>query len=139
MGIDPISVGLELLDNVIDKVIPDRGEALRIKAEARKAEQAGELEKFKSRFSVMLAEAKSADPWTSRARPSFLYVMYLMILASIPMGVLSAFNPAMATQIANGMKAWLGAIPDALWATFAVGYSGYTVARSAWDKRNNKP
>ena len=86
-------------------------------------------------MSVMLAEAKSKDPWTSRARPSFMYVIYIMILFAIPMGILSAFNPEMAAQVAEGMKSWLSSIPDGLWATFGIGYTGYSVARS-WDKRN---
>ena len=98
-------------------------------------QQNGELKELETRMSAILAEAKSADPWTSRARPSFLYVIYLMILMAIPIGILSAFNPAMAIQIASGMRAWLASIPDALWATFGIGYTGYTVARSAWDKK----
>ena len=76
-----------------------------------------------------------ADPWTSRARPTFMYVIYLMILSAIPMGVVAAFDPTMATAIATGMQAWLAAIPDGLWATFGIGYSGYSVARSI-DKKN---
>ena len=135
MAFDPISAGLNLLDNVIDKVVPDKNEAMRIKAAARAADNAAELDKFKAKFSIMLAEAKSADPWTSRARPSFLYVMYLMILFAIPMGILSVFSPESATQIATGMESWLTAIPDGMWATFGIGYTGYTVARSKWDKK----
>ena len=80
-------------------------------------------------MSAILAEAKSDDPWTSRARPSFLYTIYLLILAAIPIGILSAFKPEMATQIASGMQAWLGAIPDTLWQVFGFGYLGYTGAR----------
>jgi hypothetical protein len=44
----------------------------------------------------------------------------------------------MATKIAEGLKAWLAAIPNELWAVFGIGYTGYTVARSAWDKKVNK-
>jgi hypothetical protein len=85
-------------------------------------------------MSVMLAEAQSKDPWTSRARPSFMYVMYILILCSIPMGVLSVFSPAAATTVAMGMKAWLAAIPDAMWGTFGTAYCGYTLSRS-WEKK----
>jgi len=92
--------------------------------------QEGELKELEVRMSAILAEARSKDPWTSRARPSFLYVMYVMILASIPMGVLAAFRPEAAQAVAAGMRAWLGAVPDALWVVFAVGYTGYTAARS---------
>jgi hypothetical protein len=31
-------------------------------------------------MAAVLAEAESPDPWTSRARPSFLYVMYVLLL-----------------------------------------------------------
>jgi len=98
-------------------------------------QQDGELKELQTRMSAIVAEANSNDPWTSRARPSFLYVIYLMILASIPMGILSAFEPAMAIAISEGMKAWLGAIPDSLWTLFGVGYTGYAAARTM-DKRS---
>jgi len=88
----------------------------------------------KTRISVMLAEASSTDKWTSRARPSFLYVIYILILMALPMGVVSAINPELAISIAKGMQAWLAAIPESLWAVFGVGYTGYTIARSVWDK-----
>lgn len=87
-----------------------------------------------ARLQVMIAEASSQDKWTSRARPSFMYVMYTMILASLPMGVLSAYDPSLAKGIAEGMQAWLKAVPTDLWYVFGIGYTGYTVARSKWDK-----
>ncbi len=51
-------------------------------------------------ISVALAEAQSSDKWTSRARPSFLYVMYTMILFAIPFGFLYAFRPEFAAKMA---------------------------------------
>lgn len=81
----------------------------------------------------MTAEAGSADPWTSRARPSFLYVMYALLLWSIPMGLIAAFRPQVAHDIAAGMTAYLNGIPEPLYALFGTGYLGYTVARS-WGK-----
>ncbi|ESP62818.1 hypothetical protein SMITH_199 [Smithella sp. ME-1] len=86
-----------------------------------------------TRLSVMVAEAASADKWTSRARPSFLYVMYVMILASIPMGIVYAVNPQTAANIITGVKTWLQAIPDSMWALMGVGYVGYVTSRS-YDK-----
>lgn len=135
MAFEPITAALEIGGKIIDKIFPDQESKQRAKIELAMMQQNGELKELETRMSAILAEAKSADPWTSRARPSFLYVIYLMILTAIPMGILSAFNPAMAIQIASGMQAWLASIPDALWATFGIGYTGYTVARSAWDKK----
>jgi hypothetical protein len=123
---------------LIDKLFPDK-----IKQESERAQalialsqmqQTGEIEMLKQSLSAILAEAQSTDPWTSRARPSFLYVIYVMILASIPMGVLHAVNPALATGIAEGMKAWLSAIPDELYVLFGAGYLGYAHYRTS-DKK----
>ena len=84
-------------------------------------------------MSAIIAEARSADPWTSRARPSFLYVMYALLLWSVPMGLIAAINPGMAQGIGQGMTAYLSGIPEELYALFGTGYLGYTAAR-AWGK-----
>lgn len=123
---------------LIDKLFPDKEKAQEMKMKLAEMEQQGELQELEVRMSAIIAEAKSADPWTSRARPTFMYVIYIMILASIPMGIVSALNPDMAKSIAEGMKAWLGSIPDGLWATFGIGYTGYSVARSIDKKSVNK-
>ena len=126
---------LDVGGKLIDKIWPDPAEREKAKAQLLQMQQNGELKELETRMSAILAEAQSKDPWTSRARPSFMYVMYTMILASIPMGVLHAFDPAMAVSIADGMKAWLSAIPQEMWMLFGVGYTSYTYARSK-DKQN---
>ena len=73
------------------------------------------------------------DPWTRRARPAFLYIMYTLLLWSIPIGLIAAVRPAAAAAIANGMAAYLNALPEPLYALFGTGYLGYTVARE-WGK-----
>lgn len=107
-------------------------DADRAEAKRRLMEQEGrrQLEEAAMQMSAILAEANSADPWTSRARPSFLYVMYLMILAAVPMGALAAWNPDIAQGMAEGMRAWLAAIPEPMWWLFGAGYTGYTAGRS---------
>ena len=115
---------------LVDKLIPDPAQKAAAQLELIKLNQSGELDMMKVQMSAILAEAQSPDPWTSRSRPSFLYVMYALILASIPMGILSAWHPDISSAIAEGMKAWLAAIPEALWTVFGVGYLGYTSARS---------
>ena len=121
---------LNLGGSLIDKLFPDKNEAARLKLELLKQQQEGQLKDVEQKMSVMLAEAQSKDPWTSRARPSFMYVMYALILFSIPMGILAAFNPDMASAIATGMKSWLSSLPEGLWVTFGVGYAGYTGFRT---------
>ncbi|WP_375422186.1 holin family protein [uncultured Sphingomonas sp.] len=119
--------------SIIDKVIPDPRARDAAKLELLKLDGAHELERAKAQMAAILAEAQSADPWTSRARPSFLYVMYVLLLWAIPMGLIAAIRPQTAQAIAAGMNAYLNGIPEPLYALFGTGYLGYTVARS-WGK-----
>ncbi|WP_324827968.1 holin family protein [Qipengyuania zhejiangensis] len=119
--------------SIIDKIIPDKEARARAKLELLALEGTHELKTIEARLSAIIAEAQSPDPWTSRARPSFLYVMYALILLSVPMGVIAAFDPIAAQAIGEGMTRYLGALPDALYALFGTGYLGYTAARQ-WGK-----
>ncbi len=119
--------------SLIDKIIPDPRARDAAKLELVKLQGSQEMEAVKTQMTAIIAEAQSADPWTSRARPSFLYVMYAMILWAIPMGLISAVRPDMAKGIAEGMNAYLSGIPESMWALFGTGYLGYTAARS-WGK-----
>ena len=121
------------LASIIDKAIPDKTAREKAKLELLQLEGTQELALIEERVKAIVAEAQSADPWTSRARPSFLYVMYVMILSAIPMGLLSAFDPHTAQAIGAGMTAYLNALPEPLYALFGTGYLGYTAARQ-WGK-----
>ena len=121
------------ITRLIDKVIVDPEARDRAKLELLKLDNSHELQTLQASLSAIIAEAGSPDPWTSRARPSFLYVMYAMILWALPMGVIAAFNPGMARAISSGINAYLAGIPEPLYALFGTGYLGYTAAR-AWGK-----
>ena len=121
------------LASIIDKIIPDKAARERAKIELIKLEGTHELDALKAQLSAIVAEAGSSDPWTSRARPSFLYVMYAIILWALPMGVIAAFRPDAARDIAAGMNTYLTGLPDPLYALFGTGYLGYTAARQ-WGK-----
>ena len=119
--------------SIIDKVIPDKAAREKAKLELIKLEGSQEMQQVEARLSAIIAEAQSTDPWTSRARPSFLYVMYAMILWALPMGLIAAFRPDAAHDIAAGMNAYLAGLPEPLYALFGTGYLGYTAARQ-WGK-----
>ena len=119
--------------SIIDKIIPDKEARAKAKLELLALEGTHEMKQIEARLSAIVAEAKSADPWTSRARPSFLYVMYAMILFALPMGVLAAFSPQAAQDIGSGITTYLRGLPEELYALFGTGYLGYTAARQ-WGK-----
>ncbi|WP_394652415.1 holin family protein [uncultured Sphingomonas sp.] len=118
---------------LLDKIIPDPKARDAAKLELLRLQGTQDMERAKAQMAAIVAEAQSADPWTSRARPSFLYVMYALLLWAIPMGLISAVRPEMAEAIAKGMNAYLNGIPEPLYALFGTGYLGYTVARE-WGK-----
>lgn len=129
---DPITIGsiFSIGSKIIDKLFPDPAEKAKAQLQLIQMQQAGELESVKTALSAIISESQSADPWTSRARPSFLYVVYILLLFSLPMGVISAFSADIATSIASGMKEWLAAIPGDIIELFKWVMLGYIGGRS---------
>ncbi len=133
--IDPITLSgiFGIGTKIIDKVLPDQEQKAKEKLELLQMQQSGELDELKIQLSAIIAEAQSADPWTSRARPSFLYVVYVLLLWSLPMGVLAIFKPEVATAFTAGFSAWMIAIPEPVLTLFGVVMTGYVAGRS-WEK-----
>jgi hypothetical protein len=119
--------------SLIDKVIPDPGQRDKAKLELLALQGSQEMVAIQAQLSAIVAEANSHDSWTSRARPSFLYVMYTLLLFALPMGILAAFRPDKALAIGQGMNAYLAGLPEPLYVLFGTGYLGYTAARQ-WGK-----
>lgn len=132
---DPITLSsiFGIGSKIIDKLFPDPAQKAQAQLELMKMQQAGDLDEIKVQLSAIIAEAQSSDPWTSRARPSFLYVVYVLLLWSIPMGVLTIFRPEAATAFTAGFKAWMLAIPEPVLTLFGVVMTGYVAGRS-WEK-----
>lgn len=126
-----------IIGKVADKIFPDAKDKQAFQLAIQKEMDAGAMAELDRSYDAIVAEAQSTDRWTSRARPSFMYVMYIIILASIPMGIIMAINPQVAANISTGFKLWLAAIPDSMWALFGTGYVGYSISRS-YDKHMEK-
>ena len=125
-----VDMGKSLIDRVFPDKVKQAAERVQAELQLEAMRQDGALKAQAVQLSAIIAEAQSPDPWTSRARPSYMYVMYVMMLSSIPMGVLFAFRPEVATSVTEGVKLWLAAIPEEMWWAFGAGYLGYTGARS---------
>lgn len=126
-GLAEVALGL------IDKVVQDPGEKQKAKIELLRMQQEGQLKEVELSLSAIISDSKSSDPWTSRARPTFLYVVYILLLWSLPMGVLFVFNPEAAGRFTDGFSAWLAAIPEPVLTLFGVVMTGYVAGRS-WEK-----
>lgn len=84
-----------------------------------------------AQMEMIKAEASSADPWTSRARPMFMYVFYsILLLMGIVAPTVGIFYPAQSAQFYLNVAAGFKAIPSDLYALFGAGYLGYAGFRS---------
>ena len=121
---------------LIGKVIPDPQAKAEAQRKLQEMEQSRELEAEKQRYSAIVTEAGSQDPWTSRARPSFMYVFYaLLIFLVIVLPLIGLAEPTAMTAVLGNIKLGFAAIPEEMWWTFTAGYLGYTTARS-YEKKN---
>ncbi len=64
----------------------------------------------------------AGDRWTLRARPAFLYMMYGLLLWSVPLGLVGGVRPDVAAGIIRAMRAYFNALPEPLYALFGTGY-----------------
>jgi len=124
IGIAKIGLG------IIDKIFPDPSEKAKAQALLLAAENEGKFKELESRMQAIVMEAQSKHLFVALARPAFLYVMYFMILGSIPMGFLAALKPELSQLVIQGFQGWLQAIPAEMWALFGAGYLGYVNKRS---------
>lgn len=126
---------LEMGSKLIDKLIPDPQAKAKAQLDLLSLQQNGDLKELETRMSAIIAEASSTDPWTSRARPSFLYVFYFVILSlTVVAPVIGVFNPDAMTLFFENVGKGFEAIPEELWWTFSAGYLGYAGART-FEKR----
>jgi len=121
---------LGIAGKLLDKLFPDPAERAAAQAKLEQLQIDGELAKIQLQLSAIIVEAQSSDPWTSRARPSFMYVVYIFLLSAIPFGLLFAVAPEVAFDVTQGVEDWLRAIPGEVWTLFGAGYLGYTGART---------
>ena len=124
---------MQLATPIIDSLFPDPPKRAEAKAKIMQAELDGETAHMEAALSAIVMEAKSKDPWTSRARPSFLYVMYLVIVLCFVGGIVGIWWPDHVATAASNITNLLASIPDSLWTLFGAGYLGYTGSRG-WEK-----
>lgn len=131
MSIPIIGGVVELGSKLIDKLVPNPEAKARLNLELLDLERKGQLDDLKTRMGAIMAEAQSTDPWTSRARPTFMYVFYFIILALVVVApAIGVFAPDQMGAFFANVGAGFQAIPEELWWTFTAGYLGYAGVRS---------
>ena len=105
-------------------------------------QEAAQAEIMSATAQMMVEDSKSQDMFIRRARPSFLYVMYFVILLAVPCGTLYMFSPDLGDAFIQGAKYWFNAIPDIMYnvleVCFGVYVGGRTVEKSIKHFRGSK-
>lgn len=129
---------LDIGKTLIGRLFPDPEQRAKAELELLAMQQNGELEAAKIQMSAIIAEAQSTDPYTSRARPSFMYVFYILLLSLVVIApFVGVFFPEQMEVFFNNVGKGFDAIPEEMWWTFTIGYLGYTGART-YEKRKPK-
>jgi hypothetical protein len=119
-----IGLAVHLIDKVIDKTVPDTGQAAKLKAEVARTLMANQQELSIAAADIVKAEAKSEHPLTSQWRPITMLVFVAIIannyIIAPYVGVI--FGAEFSVQLD---------LPPAMWDLLKIGLGGYIVGRSA--------
>ena len=130
---NPLLIGgvMDVGNRLINKWFPDPEQKAKAQMELFQMQAQGELKETEVRLSAIMKEAQSTDPWTSRARPTFMYVFYLVIACLVIVAPLvGVFHPEEMKTFFTNVKQGFNAIPEEMWWVFTVGYLGYSGART---------
>lgn len=130
MDITGVGAIFEFGGKLVDKLFPDPTQKAAANLELLRLKQQGELDTLQIQMSAIVAEAQSTDPWTSRSRPAYLWVFYLLLISLVLVApFMGIFFPVQMSQFYANVAAGFEAIPDQMWWAFTTGYLGYTAAR----------
>lgn len=116
--------------DIVDKVVPDRNQAERIKGEIKTLSIENDGKALDASTGTAQADAKS-DGWLTRnARP--LTVFNMLAIMNVIVGT-ALVNPDLADRMVNA----LATVPNMVWGMIAGGVGVYQLVRSA-DKRWNR-
>lgn len=123
-----VSSLVDSVTNLIGKFVqsPEEKAKILVELEALRVSESQTITEAASR--AVETEAKSEDPWVRRSRPTFLYIMYLIIVWNFMLLPLCQFF--------TGHQISLIELPENLYWLFGSGFLGYVGARS-WDKMKN--
>lgn len=117
--------------DLINKLIQDPQANAAAQLKLMELDQQGELTKLQLQMSAILAEANSNDPWTSRARPSFMYLFYTLVSFMVMVApVIGVFFPEKMDLFFMNVNKGFSSIPQELWWTFTAGFLGYSGSKT---------
>ncbi len=108
--------------SIIDKAVPDRAEATRLKSEIEQTVLQNESKMLDAMSSVAQSDSKSESWLTRNARPLVVFNMLAFLNIFI---VTMLFDSDLATQMAEAMAT----VPNMVWAMIAGGVGLYPIMR----------
>lgn len=116
-----------IIGTVVDKAVPDKDEANKLKADLLKQVNDYTSDVMKAQRDVIIAEASGQSAAQRNWRPHLMY--FLMSLIGFNVIVVPMVNVAFGVTIPV-IDAW-SSITDQAWTLLQIGMGGYIVGRSA--------
>lgn len=121
----------DIASKVIDKLVPDPAANAEMQLKLVELDKNCELQELQLQMSAIVAEANSTDPWTSRARPSFMYLFYVIVIFMVVIApMVGVLYPEKMDLFFMNVNKGFTAIPEAMWWTFTAGFLGYSGSKS---------
>ena len=124
-------LALPIIGNILDKIFPDKTKADEAKARLIELQMNGELQQIMGQLEINKEEAKSSDPFTSRARPFILWT------CGVAFAYASIVEPVFRflAQVVFGYTGEFPVIDTMITLQVLFGLLGLSGLRS-WDKKN---
>ena len=114
---------------LITKIFKNKEDQVQAQKELESFAYSKAAEILKGKILLIKSEAESEDNYVRRARPTFLYVIYIYLLSALPFAVFYVCYPDKCKLALEGFAIYLNAIPSEFITLFGIGYLGYTGAR----------
>lgn len=116
---------------LLDKFFPDEQQRAAAEVQLYQMAQSGDFNDLEKRMTAICLEAQSDDSFVKRARPTFLYVFYFVIITLVVIApFVGVFHPDEMKLFYANVKLGFEAVPGELWAVFTAGFMGYSYNRS---------
>lgn len=120
----------KIISEGIDKVVPDANVRLEAKTKLAELEKNGELQELHDYLDLLKTEAASDDNYTRRARPTALYVIYILLCWGLLCSVISIFSPGKSAEMLNIFNTFFTRLPDNFYTLLETLFGIYAGART---------
>lgn len=120
----------DFISKAIDKLVPDAGQRAELQLRALEMEKTGHLKELESYLALLSTEAASNDNYTRRARPTALYIIYVLMCWGLFCSVVAVVSPEKAELMQRVFIGFFEKMPGDFYDMVMVMFGIYSGART---------